>query len=217
MKTASRFFRILRNPLNSCHRLLFEYIAENLVAYLDGQMKPGTVRQLDAIIAPTAKIYRTSRIQNLLGKREAIQIGANTHVRGSLLTFWNAGQITIGELCYIGHNTSVWSQTSVSIGNRVLVSHGVNIFDTDAHPIGVEDRRKDAECLLLHGKYLTPTQTKSSSIVLEDDSWICANATILKGVCIGTGSIVAAGSVVTKSVPSRSLVAGSPAKIVANL
>jgi acetyltransferase-like isoleucine patch superfamily enzyme len=51
-------------------------------------------------------------------------------------------------------------------------------------------------------------------IVIEDDCWIASHSIVLAGVTIGRGSIVAAGSVVTKSVPPYSIVAGSPARVI---
>jgi len=53
--------------------------------------------------------------------------------------------------------------------------------------------------------------------VIEDDVWIGFKATILKGVTIGRGSVIAAGSVVTKDVPPYTLVAGNPAQIIRSL
>ena len=54
-------------------------------------------------------------------------------------------------------------------------------------------------------------------VTIEDDVWIGANAVILPGVAIGTHSVVAAGAIVTKDVPPRSLVAGVPAKVIKQL
>jgi acetyltransferase-like isoleucine patch superfamily enzyme len=51
-------------------------------------------------------------------------------------------------------------------------------------------------------------------ITIEDDVWIGANVTVLKGINIGTGAVVAAGSVVTKDVPNFAIVAGNPAKVI---
>src|SRR5215204_6330259 len=70
-----------------------------------------------ATIDPSVTLHPTARIDNILRKPEAIAVGAHTHIRGQLLTFWNAGQITIGQWCYVGEGTRIWSQSSVSIGN----------------------------------------------------------------------------------------------------
>jgi len=71
------------------------------------------------------------------------------------------------------------------------------IIDSDFH--NVKDHNLDGE---------------SGEIVIEDDVWIGAKATVLKGVRIGKGAVVAVGSVVTKDVPANAIVAGIPAKVI---
>ena len=146
-----------------------------------------------------------------------IKIGDRTHIRGSVTTMWDAGKITIGADCYLGQNSYILSQSSILIGNHVLISHGVDIHDTDSHPLDWNDRREDAMGIIYLKQYVMPTKTVSRPIVIEDDVWICLKATVLKGVTIGRGSIVAAGSVVTKDVPAGVIVGGNPAKIIAKL
>lgn len=169
-----------------------------------------------AIIDSSVTIHPTAEIDNILRKPEAIVVGAHTHIRGQLLTFWNAGQISIGEWCYVGEGTRIWSQSSISIGNYVLIAHLVDIHDTNSHPIDWRERRLDTEAIL-SGSYRTPTQTVSAPIVIEDDAWIGFKATVLKGVRIGRGAIVSAGAVVTKDVESWTVVAGNPARVIAEL
>ena len=102
----------------------------------------------------------------------------------------------------------------VTIGDHVLISHGVDIHDTNSHPLGWEARRHDAE-IILGGKQPHPDPVvDTASVVIEDDAWIGFKATVLKGVRIGRGAIVAAGSVVTKDVPAFSVVAGNPARVI---
>jgi acetyltransferase-like isoleucine patch superfamily enzyme len=167
-----------------------------------------------AMIDPSVTLHTTAKIENIHGDPKAIAIGAHTHVRGQLLTFWNGGKITIGEWCYIGEGTRIWSQSSVSIGNYVLIAHLVDIHDTNSHPIDWQERRLDTEAIL-SGGYRTPTQTVSAPVTIEDDAWIGFKATVLKGVRIGRGAIVSAGAVVTKDVPAWTAVAGNPAKTIA--
>jgi acetyltransferase-like isoleucine patch superfamily enzyme len=167
-----------------------------------------------ATIDSTVTLHPTAEIQNIHGDSKAIVVGAHTHVRGQLLTFWNSGKISIGEWCYIGEGTRIWSQSSVSIGNYVLIAHLVDIHDTNSHPIDWQERRLDTEAIL-SGGYRTPTQTVSAPVTIEDDAWIGFKATVLKGVRIGRGAIVSAGAVVTKDVPAWTAVAGNPAKTIA--
>jgi acetyltransferase-like isoleucine patch superfamily enzyme len=169
-----------------------------------------------ATIHPTVTFHPTAEINNALRKPEAIVIGAHTHIRGELFTFWNSGKITIGEWCYVGEGTRIWSQSSVSIGNYVLIAHLVDIHDTNSHPIDWQERRRDTEAIFAGG-YRTPTQTISAPLAIEDDVWIGFKASILKGVTIGRGAIVSAGSMVTKDVAPWTVVAGNPAKTIAEL
>ena len=169
-----------------------------------------------AVLDPSVTLHPTAQIDNILHRPEAIVVGAHTHVRGQLLTFWNGGKITVGEWCYIGEGTRIWSQSSVTIGNYVLIAHLVDIHDTNSHPIDWKERRLDTEAIL-SGTYRTPTQTVSAPVTIEDDAWIGFKATVLKGVRIGRGAIVSAGAVVTKDVEAWTVVAGNPARVIAEL
>jgi acetyltransferase-like isoleucine patch superfamily enzyme len=169
-----------------------------------------------ASIDPSATLHPTAQIENILRQPEAIVIGAHTHVRGQLLTFWNGGKITIGDWCYVGEDTRIWSQSAISIGNYVLIAHLVDIHDTNSHPIDWRERRLDTEAIL-SGTYRTPTQTVSAPVTIEDDAWIGFKATIMKGVRIGRGAIVSAGALVTKDVQPWTVVGGNPAKVIAEL
>lgn len=161
----------------------------------------------------SAVVYPEAELQ-VQGAGGSITISEGVHIRGRLLTFWNGGCISVGRDCYIGHDTQIWSQASVTIGNHVLISHMVDIHDTDSHPISAGARRVDARGILHTGQYHTPTETISAPIVIEDDVWIAAKATILKGVRIGRGAIIAASAVVTKDVESYAIMAGNPARKV---
>lgn len=169
-----------------------------------------------ANIHSSVTLHPSAQIDNIFGKPEAIVIGAHTHIRGQLLTFWNGGQITIGEWCYVGEGTRIWSQSSIVIGSYVLIAHLVDIHDTNSHPIDWRERRLDTEAIL-SGSYRTPTQTVSASVTIEDDAWIGFKATVMKGVRIGRGAIVSAGAVVTKNVDPWTVVGGNPARVIAEL
>ena len=93
----------------------------------------------------------------------------------------------------------------ITIGDNVTVGANSTIVDTDFHPIEPESRR------------LTPQDAKTDPIVIEDDVFIGMNCLVLKGVHIGRGSTVGAGSVVTRDVPPGVIVAGNPARVVQEL
>lgn len=109
------------------------------------------------------------------------------------------GDVIIGDYTRIGlHNTIIGP---VNIGHHVNLAQGITVTALN-HNFEDSEKRIDEQ-----GVCTTP-------VVIEDDVWIGANAVILPGVRVGTHSVVAAGAVVTKDVPSHSIVAGIPAKII---
>ncbi len=111
--------------------------------------------------------------------------------------FAHGGRILFGEWCFVGEGTRVWSASSVTIGDRVLISHGVNIHDCDSHPRDPAERHRHYRELRESGHPRTLDSVPNAPVVIGDDAWIGFNATVLKGVTIGARSIVAAGSIVT--------------------
>jgi acetyltransferase-like isoleucine patch superfamily enzyme len=134
---------------------------------------------------------------------------------GQLLVFAHGGEIQIGESCFIGEYSRIWSATAIRIGNRVLISHGVNIHDTVSHSSSAASRHQHFNQIFCTGHPLTfDNPPAQAPIVIEDDAWLGFNSTILKGVTIGRGAIIGAASVVTKDVAPFCIVAGNPAKLI---
>lgn len=161
-----------------------------------------------AKIAGTARIYEEGKIENLLNDPLRVVIGENTHIRGRLITYAHAGQITIGDWCYIGVRSELWSMDSITIGNRVLIAHDVNIHDGTAHSLDAEDRHRHFRQMIEKGHPTTWAELpgiSSAPITIEDDVWISFGVTILKGVTIGKGSVIAAGATVVENVPPNSV------------
>ncbi|WP_301951175.1 DapH/DapD/GlmU-related protein [Burkholderia sp. L27(2015)] len=145
-----------------------------------------------------------AEIGNFSGGPEKIRIGKNSYIRGRLQTYGHGGQVTIGDWCYVGVRTEIWSMESITIGNRVLIAHDVNIHDGTAHSTNASERHKHFRDIIERGH---PTRKEdipgiqSAPIVIEDDVWISFGVTILRGVRIGAGSIITAGAIVTRDVP----------------
>ncbi len=158
---------------------------------------------------------------SVLSRREkgAISIGHSGFIRGEIFVFPHAGKVIIGDWVYIGVNSSVWSSSSVGvkIGDRVLISSNVHIHDTDGHPFDPAVRFLQTKAILTQGHPRQISGIEAKEIIIHDDVWIGLNSVILKGVTIGEGAVVGAGSVVTKDVPPYTVVAGNPARIIREL
>ncbi len=161
-----------------------------------------------------ARLYPGSRIENHQDRPSQIQIGAGSHILGQLRVFGHGGQIRIGESCFVGEDSRIWSAEAITIGNRVQIAHSVNIHDSNSHSLSASKRFRHLNEILCTGHPLILDDVASAPVVLEDDAWIGFNATILKGVIIGQGAVVGASSVVTKDVVAYTVVAGSPATVV---
>jgi acetyltransferase-like isoleucine patch superfamily enzyme len=158
-------------------------------------------------------MHPSARVINLQKNKSSIKIGSDSHILGEVLVFAHGGKIEIGNDCYVGQNSRIWSGGEVIIRDRVLISHDVNIFDNDTHPINANDRHKHYLQIINFG-HPTKINLRDSSVLIEDDVWICAGAKILKGVKLGRGAIISAGSVVTKDVAPLTIVGGNPAKFI---
>jgi acetyltransferase-like isoleucine patch superfamily enzyme len=163
-----------------------------------------------------AFLSHSARIRNALGDSNKILIGRHSHIRGELMIFGHGGRISIGEWCYVGVGTRIWSAGSIEIGNRVLISHSVNIFDNLTHPLKAADRHEQAKQIFTSG-HPREISLDEKPVKIGDDAWIGACAMILRGVSVGEGGVVAAGAVVTRDVPAYSIVAGNPAVVVREL
>ncbi|RMG57869.1 MAG: acyltransferase [Deltaproteobacteria bacterium] len=103
------------------------------------------------------------------------------------------GYVEIGDYTHINHRTEIHCKKKVIIGKYCSIAWDVIIMDTDYHGIGTNPR-------------------VDKPVILEESVWVGNNAIITKGVTIGRGAIVAAGSVVVKDVPPFTIVGGNPAK-----
>jgi acetyltransferase-like isoleucine patch superfamily enzyme len=192
----------------------WEKVSKRLLTAYEALQERSKKQRCDA--QPGVRLYASSQIINLASKKSSIAVGANSHLRGELLVFAHAGRITLGERCFVGENSRIWSAADVRIGNRVLISHSVNIHDTNAHSLSAARRSEHFREITDHGHPRNLEDVGSAPIVIEDDAWIGFNSTILKGIKIGPGAIIGASSVVTEDVPAYAIVAGNPAKVIGN-
>ncbi|MDT4740710.1 acyltransferase [Bradyrhizobium sp. WYCCWR 12699] len=149
------------------------------------------------------------RLRGVSGNR--LQIGGGSIVHANIIFENQGGEVRIGDRSYLGLSTLICFR-NIAIGDDVLVSWGATIVDHDSHSLEWDLRRSDVRDWARNRKDWT--HVPSAPIVIGDKAWIGFNVTILKGVTIGEGAVVAACSVVTRDVPPRALVAGNPARII---
>lgn len=145
-------------------------------------------------------------------KNSVIKIGKDCLIEGNLVTETDASLLTIGDNTYIGGGTVIDCVKLIIIGNDVLISYECILADSDNHSTKYSVRKKDLADW--KQKKHDWTTTNSEPIKICTGVWIGARAIILKGVTIGEGAIVGAGSVVTKDVPAWTIVAGNPARVI---
>ena len=110
------------------------------------------------------------------------------------------GRLEIGRFAVINTGVSIAAHGQITIGDRALIGPYVMINDTAYHDV--------------HERGVVPAP---QPIVIEDDVWLGAKATVLPGVRIGRGAVVSAHALVTKDVPEFTIVSGVPAQVVARL
>lgn len=137
-----------------------------------------------------------------------IRIGARVHLNGEQV--WIAGGtgeerlLEIGDDAYIGYRTEFIVGPSIKVGNHVMIANRVSFIGYDGHPLDPYAR----------ARHEPPGRDGSGAIVVQDYAWIGNDASIMKGVTIGRGAVVAMNAVVKMSVPELTVVAGNPARPV---
>lgn len=201
--TAITLYRMFIYLLRGCWHRLFFGSASGLVFVGKG----ASIRYAkylnvgkDFIVEDYAEVNCMAYKKIMIGDR--VTIGKFALVRPT-----NSYGGAIGEGLKIGDNSSIGPYAyigcsgMIEIGNNVMMSPRVSIYAEnhvfDRTDITIKDQG-----------------VKREFVKIEDDCWIAANSVILAGVTIGKGSIIAAGSVVTRDVPPYSIVAGVPAVVI---
>lgn len=192
--------------------------------YIKNFNKPKTISKLDFtqtfIQHPkTSTVTGVSLQVRKPTKDLYLKIGENSNIQGSFVVESEKGLITIGNRTFIGGGTFICTK-EIEIGNDVMFSWGCTVVDNNSHSIKWSERKNDVldwnkgleENRI--GVYKDWTNVKEGKVTIKDKAWIGFNSIILKGITIGEGSIVGAGSVVTKDVPDWTIVGGNPAKII---
>ena len=152
-----------------------------------------------------------------------LRIGSHCMIDGKFIFEKNSGTVTIGDRVHIGSSSFI-SINSIGIGNDVTIAWDCLFYDHNSHSVNWEERMNDTEqeyedyiCTGNSIKTKNWSVVNSKPIKICDKAWIGMGCKILKGVTVGEGAVVAAGSVVTKDVAPWTMVGGNPARYIKSL
>ena len=152
------------------------------------------------VVGPHARTLGRPRIENLgrmeMGRHILLR-SVNVPVE---LATGPEGVLRIGDGVRLNYGVSIAAQQEVVIGHRARIGPYVMIVDSD-----------------FHDPYLRSRRPPARPVIIEDDVWIGAKASVLRGVRVGRGAIIGTGAVVTRDVEPFTIVAGVPARVVATL
>lgn len=155
--------------------------------------------------------------------KKYLRIGEKCLVEAAFVFETEDGEIKVGHRCHIGGGQLI-SRSRIEIGDDVTIGWDITIYDHNSHSIDWENRKNDTiqeyedmiECGdIIKNKNWENVVTKP--IIIRDKVWIGFGVTIMKGVTIGEGAIIAAKSVVTKDVPEWTMWGGNPARQIQKL
>jgi acetyltransferase-like isoleucine patch superfamily enzyme len=166
--------------------------------------------------AADSTVFHTSaEIINLSNSPAQISIGEGSHISGLLMVYPYGGAIKMGNHCSLSPGARIVSGGSITIGDRVLIAHNVNIIDNISHPIDAALRHDDFVSSYSGG--MKEFDVKSKAVTIGNDVWIGFNSAVMRGVNIGNGAIIGAGSMVTKDVQPWTVNVGNPLKCIREL
>lgn len=168
-------------------------------------VEPLASRHSLARIAELLPSSAFARTRTAMLRAAGVTIGDRSLIQGKLRLTGHGNPcelLRIGDFTLVTGGLHVDLGAPVRIGNMVRIGHDVSLL-TITHEVGP--------------RYLRAGTSTFGEIVIEDGCWLASRCTVLPGVTIGAGAIVAAGSVVTRAVPAHTLVAGVPARIIRHL
>jgi len=158
----------------------------------------GIVIANSVLIDENVRISLTSPF--FISKKGSVRIKDGSQLSNGFICDAYGGNVLIGENTFIGPNVIIYGHGDVTIGDNCLVAMGCKIIAAN-HTYAL-------------GTNINMQKNIFKPIVIGNDVWIGADTKVLAGVIIGDGCVVAAGSVVTKSIPANTIVAGIPARAI---
>lgn len=153
------------------------------------------------VLIPSQSLTRT---RTTMLKIAGIRIGAHSLIQGPVRITGTGkpSDLSFGDHTFVSGHLHVDLGAAVRIGSGVRIGHNVTLLTVN-HAIGEPDLRAGTSL--------------NCAIDIGDGAWIASHVTVLPGICIGAGSVVAAGAVVARNVPPNTMVAGVPARPVRDL
>ncbi|MEW5803498.1 MAG: acyltransferase [bacterium] len=190
------------HPILIFDEILSEYLYPAILTRKEGVTLKGRI-----ILKGFPLVEITEDASIIIGNRVTLNSRSrgyhiNLHSPVKLFADRPGAEITIGESSRI-HGTCIHAWKKVSIGRGCLIAANTQIFDANGHELSfprVEDRIN--------------TTGGAEAVTIGDNVWIGANCIILPGTSIGSGSVIAAGSVVVKSIPPLVVAGGNPARVI---
>jgi maltose O-acetyltransferase len=158
------------------------------------------------LVAERARCERLMRRYNVDGDPEALSellgaVGKETSIRPPFFCDYGYN-ITLGDNVFLNFNCVILDVVPVTIGDRVQIASAVQLLAAD-HPLDAQERASGREL--------------GRPITIEDDVWLGGAVVVCPGVAIGRGSVIGAGSVVTKDIPAGVLAVGNPCRVIREL
>jgi acetyltransferase-like isoleucine patch superfamily enzyme len=188
---------------------------DHLESHHPSQYRAAQTRQL-GMFDGEAIVTTRARVQSVAGPAN-LEVGRFSYIDGEIFLMTPDAHCTFGQHCFLGSDSRLWVQQKITIGNFVLIAPRVDIFDNDSHPLDAMERREDAIDQFERKRPMSYDHVAAAEVIIDDDVWIGTKSTILKGIHLGRGAVVAAGSVVTHDVPPFTLVGGNPAREIRRL
>lgn len=157
-----------------------------------------------------------TRLSGLVDRRAAkarISVGRGCLIQGRLVVERDESRLELGDNVLLGGDSVIDCALFVQVEDDVLISYECIIADSDNHSLYPELRARDLSNWM-NGRKHDWSHSAMAPVMIKRGAWIGARAIILKGVTVGEGAVVGMGSVVTRDVPPRTIVAGNPACVV---
>lgn len=188
-------------------RLVFGTAPDPRVAWnqlLEGQLRIGEGSRLNSATLDVREPNGCS-----------LTIGNDSNIEGALVMEKESASISIGSRTHIGGASLLAAAERIEVGDDVLVAFQALIMDHNSHSLRFSERSRDVKDWIQGRKDWSNVSV--APIRISNKVWIGVRAILLKGVTIGEGAIVGAGSLVTGDVPPWTIVGGNPAKVIRQL